>query len=170
MIKIEINPFAAFVPKNASVLIIGSFPGKEQTQNVKEINDEWFYGSKRNQFWSIVSSVYGVELKDTAAKKELFKKLGIAITDVLLKIKRLQNNNLDENLEIVEFNEKELATIISNPKIKKIYFTSKFVERHFKKLFPGITYSEALPSPSPRYARMTLAQKIEHYKNKLPEK
>jgi hypothetical protein len=42
------------------------------------------------------------------------------------------------------------------------------VENAFKKLFPEVAIGESLPSPSPRYARMSLQQKIDYYKLKLP--
>ena len=64
---------------------------------------------------------------------------------------------MDSNLEVIEFNDKAIKTILQNPNIKSIFFTSKFVEKEFMKLFPEMKIGECLPSPSPRYARMSLA-------------
>lgn len=168
MNEIETHPFEPFVPQNATTLILGSFPGREQTQSQPDEN-QWFYGAKRNQFWKIISSVYDVQLSSKNDKQRLFEKHGIGITDIFLKIRRKDNSNLDSNLEIVEDNNKLIAEIIKNPKIKSIFFTSKFVETTFLKSFPEVAIAEYLPSPSPRYARMTMEEKIRHYKSKLPQ-
>ena len=168
MNEIETHPFEPFIPKKATVLIIGSFPGREQTQGAIGA-DQWVYGAKRNQFWKIISAVYDAELNSKKEKQDLFTKYGIGVTDILLKVRRKNNNNLDDNLEIVAYNDKEIREILYNSKIKKIYFTSRFVGKHFSKLFPTFKNYDFLPSPSPRYARMSLAEKIEIYKIKLPK-
>jgi hypothetical protein len=51
----------------------------------------------------------------------------------------------------------------------KVLFTSRFVEKEFKKLFPGYKDTDILPSPSPRYFKLTVADKAKIYKAKLPE-
>lgn len=168
MSAIETHPFSPYIPDNATTLIIGSFPGREQTQNAPDIN-QWFYGAKRNQFWTILSEVYNTNLSHKKDKQELFNRVGIAITDIIFKVRRKSNNNLDDNLEIIEYNDKAIKLILQNPQIKSIFFTSKFVEKHFNKLFPETKIGECLPSPSPRYARMSKAEKIEYYKTKLPK-
>ena len=167
MDEIETHPFKAFVPENATVLIVGSFPGRDITHR-KLSDDEWFYGTKRNQFWKIISGVYNEELLTKAGKQELFEKHGIGIVDIFLRIKRKGNNNTDSNLEIVEYNDTAIEKILENKNIERIFFTSQFVGKSFLKRFPGVKTGESLPSPSPRYARMSLPEKIEYYKLKLP--
>ncbi|MGN6531438.1 MAG: uracil-DNA glycosylase family protein [Ginsengibacter sp.] len=168
MEEIETHPYKAFIPKNVTAIIIGSFPGREVTHKVLT-GDEWFYGAKRNQFWKIISGVYQTELITKAQKQDLFNKHGIGIVDIFLKIKRKENNNMDSNLEVIEFNDHAIKEILKNPNIKSIFFTSKFVEKAFLKLFPEIQIGQSLPSPSPRFARMSLAEKINYYKIKLPK-
>ena len=165
--EIETHPYKAFIPENVTVLIVGSFPGREVTHKILT-EDEWFYGSKRNQFWKIISGVYETELNTKAQKQNLFAKHGIGIVDIFLRIKRKGDNNMDSNLEVIEYNDKAIKEILQNPKIKTIFFTSKFVEKTFLKLFPQIKIGECLPSPSPRFARMNLLEKINYYKRKLP--
>lgn len=164
----ETHPFEPFVPQNATTLILGSFPGREQTQNQPD-EDQWFYGAKRNQFWKIISSVYDVQLSSKDDKQKLFEKHGIGITDIFLEVRRKDNSNSDSNLEIIKYNNEIIGEIIKNPKIKSIFFTSKFVESNFCKLFPTVKIGESLPSPSPIYRRMTMEEKISHYKSKLPQ-
>lgn len=168
MIEIEINPFPPFIPAIAKVLIIGSFPGREQTQGTIDA-EQWFYGAKRNQFWKILSEVYQTELTSKAAKQNLFNKNGIGITDILLKIRRRNNSNLDNNLEIIEYNDKAICQILSQSTFSTILFTSKFVGKHFIRLFPEIKNIDFLPSPSPRYAQMKMSEKVHFYKQKLPQ-
>ncbi|MEO8721886.1 MAG: uracil-DNA glycosylase family protein [Ginsengibacter sp.] len=168
MEEIETHPFKAFIPENVAVIIVGSFPGREVTHKILS-EDEWFYGSKRNQFWKIISGVYGVNLQKRSDKQALFIKHGIGMVDLFLKIKRREDNNTDSNLEIVALNDKEIKKVLQNQNIHSIFFTSKFVEKSFMKIFPGTQIGECLPSPSPRYARMSLQDKINYYKTKLPE-
>jgi hypoxanthine-DNA glycosylase len=166
MKEIQTHPHKMFVPLNSTILILGTFPGKSNVQ--VEGKDEWFYSSKRNQFWSIIRSVYKEELKTTTEKKALFKRKGIAIGDIFLKIKRKENNNSDTSIEVIEYNDKEIEKALKENTFRSIYTTSQFVEKEFKKLFPDWKNTEALPSPSPRHARMTLEEKIAYYKKKLP--
>lgn len=167
MSEIEVHPHKLFVPDNATVLILGTFPGKNNIS--VEGLDEWFYATKRNQFWNIIQEVYNKSLTTTKEKKQLFSEKGIAIGDIFLKIKRTENNNSDSSLEVVEYNDKALKKIIESNNFKAIYCTSQFVEKEFKKLFPNMKIVESLPSPSPRAARMSLPEKIASYKMKLPE-
>lgn len=167
MQEIEIHPHKLFVPDGASVLILGTFPGKNNVHI--DVQDEWFYSSKRNQFWTILSGVYGEELKTNSNKKDLFTRKGIAIGDIFLKIRRKENNNSDTSLEVIEYNDKEIENALQERTFQAVYTTSLFVEKEFKKLFPNIKNIEALPSPSPRYARMNLEEKIAYYKMKLPK-
>lgn len=168
MEEIETHPFKAFIPENVTVIIIGSFPGREVTHKILS-EDEWFYGTKRNQLWKIISAVYETELVTKKQKQNLFRKHGIGMVDLFLKIKRRGDNNMDSNLIPVEFNEAVIKESLQNENLRSLFFTSKFVEKTFLKLFPEITIGECLPSPSPRYATMSLQEKIQYYKEKLPK-
>ena len=164
---IETHPFQPFTPKGIKYLIIGSFPGKGQTEKIISETD-WFYGAKRNTFWKIMEEVYETELKTTSAKQKLFTSLKMGIADIILKAVRTANTNSDDNLHVIEYNDKAIKEILADNKIETIFFTSQFVYKIFKRLFPGATNTIALPSPSPRYARMSLKEKIRVYKKLLP--
>ena len=146
---------------------MGAFPGKGQT-DLQLSEEHWFYGAKRNLFWKIIEQVYETPLQDTTSKQNLFIKAKIGIADIILKAVRTENKNSDTNLKIVELNYQAVKAILSSNHIKTIFFTSKFVEKLFRKLFPDVNNTIVLPSPSPRYARMNLQQKINIYKNYLP--
>jgi hypoxanthine-DNA glycosylase len=164
---VETHPFEAFIPKNIKCLIVGSFPGKEQTQC--EIDEtHWFYGAPRNQLWKILEIVYKRELKNRRQKQQLFEEAGIGMTDVIKSCVRTKGTNLDENLDIKEYNIDVIERILKQHQ-PKVLFTSRFVEKEFKKLFPGYKNSDILPSPSPRYFKLTIEDKAKVYKEKLPE-
>lgn len=171
----EIHPFGVYYPPNAKYLILGSFVGKEAVKGTTDTDDsyDWFYGTKRNQFWTILEGVYGIELKDKHGKQQLFTRLGIAIADIINECVRKDNNNLDSNLTEKKYN-KDIFKRVDASRLEKIFFTSKFVEREFKKHFkeimichPSVILS-VLPSPSPRYARISRDQKTQKYKKLLP--
>ena len=161
---IETHPFGNFVPKKAKYLILGSFTGRQSY--------DWFYGTKVNQFWPIFEGVYGIPLKTKADKQHLFARLGIAMADIIYQCERAQGTNKDNNLINIVYNTRGIEEILAKNKIAKIFFSSRFVEGQFKKVFKGIklggTELITLPSPSPRYAAMKLADKIRKYRELLP--
>lgn len=165
--EIEIHPHDPFVPTGAEYLIIGSFPGKGQTESITDA--DWFYGAKRNTFWKILEQVYYIPLADKKAKQELFIKTRMGIADIILKAVRTENTNSDTNLTVVEYNDRAIKEILDFHIMKTIFFTSQFVQKIFAKFFPGVTNTVALPSPSPRFARMSLQEKVEVYKKLLPK-
>jgi G:T/U mismatch-specific DNA glycosylase len=116
-----------------------------------------------------MEEVYQTGLSTTSAKQKLFTSLKMGIADIILKAVRKQNTNSDDNLQVIEYNDKAIAKILKANKIETIFFTSQFVYKIFKKLFPDFTNMAVLPSPSPRYARMSLKEKIEVYKKLLPK-
>ncbi len=142
---IETNPFPYFLPPGADKLIIGSFP----CYNGSNYGD-WFYsGSGKNHFWKLLSDVFFMQAETQQQKIALCKKNKIALTDIGYKIRRLKGNCSDANLEIIKFNTVGIDNCLSKG-IKKIFFTSRFVEKHFLKNYPASTIpTYVLISPSP---------------------
>lgn len=174
---VETHAFGDFVPPNTRYLILGSFTGRQAVKGTTVTDDgyDWFYGTKRNQFWSILEGVYGIELRNKHSKQELFTKLGIAMADIIYQCERKEGNNLDSNLVNIVYNLEAIAEILENYQIEKILFSSRFVEGRFKKVFKDIINRHqsinlvTLPSPSPRYAQLSKEQKIQRYKELLPK-
>lgn len=167
---IETHPFDSFVPPNTKYLLLGSFTGR-----INDDSYDWFYGTKRNQFWPILREVYGVKLDTKTEKQDLFKRLEMAITDIILFCERKASSNLDMNLTNIVYNTKAIEEILKKCRIKRIFFSSRFVETRFKRIFnkliqafPAIELI-TLPSPSPRYAAMSKDEKIKKYKQLLPK-
>jgi hypoxanthine-DNA glycosylase len=164
---IEKHPFAPFIPKDCKILVIGSFPGKESTQEKRP--DDWFYGASRNQFWKLLENVYGKELKTKNDKQQLFERAKIGITDIIESCERSENSNSDLNLINKVYNAK-LFEIIEANSIDKILFTSKGVNKEFREHFivPENIDLITLPSPSPIYRRMSFEEKAKNYKRYFP--
>ena len=167
---VEAHPFGNFVPDNCQYLFLGTFTGK-----ITDPSYDWFFGTKRNQFWPMLESVFLVELKTKDNKQELFSKLHMAITDIIFECERSENTNADNNLINIVYNTNTIVNIIKKNKINAIFFSSRMAEKLFKKNFkelilkyPGINLV-TLPSPSPRYAAMTKFEKIKRYKELLPK-
>ena len=166
---IETHPFRAYIPKNSRYLILGSFPGRRETRT-----EEWYYGTKRGQFWDVVRKVYGKKLENLSEKQKLFSHLNIAVSDVLFKIQRINKNNSDQNLKVIEYNTKTVERILVHNNIEKIFFSSRNVEKIFKSKFKHLTDGKkieliTLPSSSPRYARLNLNEKVMLFKKLLPK-
>ena len=142
---IETHPFGHFTPPQPKLLILGSFPCLN-----KGNYGEWFYcGSGKSLFWQLLSDVFQHDLNDNESKKNLFRQQGIAYTDIALKIRRKKDNCSDANLDIIEYN-RDVVESILNQGIERIFFTSRFVEKHFIKNFPDNKIpTTVLLSPSP---------------------
>lgn len=167
---IETHPFQSFIPKDIKYLLLGSFASK---QLIRDKGYDWFYGTKRNQLWPIISKVYELSLESKEDRKKLFTSLGIGIADIIYQCERSNDNSSDNNLINIVYNS-QLNDIVSTNNINTIFFTSRFVENLYKKAFKNLVteFPEinlvTLPSPSPRYALLTMEQKVQRYKELLP--
>lgn len=160
------HPFEPFVPLKIKYLVLGTFPGKEMTASNQE---HWYYGAPRNQFWKIIYGVYKKEVKTKKQKIELFTSLGIGFTDIYSEIKRERNSNLDDKIIREKGNSSILVKLVEEGRLKNIFFTSRKVEREFKKEYQTLNIGVYIPSPSPRNARISVSEKIRVYKSILPE-
>jgi hypoxanthine-DNA glycosylase len=173
---IETHPFGSFVPPRAKYLLLGSFTGRQAVRGEAAFDEsyDWFYGTRRNQFWPILEAVYQTELKDKASKQALLAHIRMAMADIILECERKAGNNLDANLVPITYNIDAIEAIFAQNLIERIYFSSRFVEKLFRQVFKQTTplYPHleliTLPSPSPRYAVLSLQQKITRYKELLP--
>ena len=173
-VTIETHPFGAFAPESgARYLILGSFSAKEAAAGT-ESGYDWFYAVKRNQFWPILEAVYGGDLGLKQSKVQLFETLHIAIADIIYQCERTSHSSLDSVLTNIVYATAAIATILDHHPIGTIFFTSRFTETRFRREFKDVIGRHpsielvTLPSPSPRYARMSMSQKVERYRELLP--
>lgn len=104
---IERHPLEPFLPPNARLLMLGSFPPPKRRWSM-----DFFYPNFSNQMWSIFGLVF-YDDADRLINKEthtfrqsdiqaLLTERGIAIFDTAFAVRRPSNNASDKDLEIVE--------------------------------------------------------------------
>lgn len=101
---IETHPFGNFVPSNAQVLVLGSFPTHSKNWRFNS-----FYPGRANFFWRMLSEIYRhkfIHISGTEAAKErlaLCEKKGIAISDTIYSCRRIvATSSKDSDLEMIE--------------------------------------------------------------------
>lgn len=105
--RIENHPLKPFVPENARLLMLGSFPPQKKRWCV-----DFYYPNFTNDMWRIFGLLYFNSkdaLIDVEAKRfnldliiPLLNDKGIAIYDTATRIRRLKDNASDKYLEVVE--------------------------------------------------------------------
>lgn len=104
---IETHPLPPFVPANAKLLMLGSFPPPRSRWKM-----DFYYPNFQNDMWRLFGLVffqdkdYFVEAGGKAFKEVLLRAFlaqrGIAISDAAYRVTRLQGNASDKFLQIVE--------------------------------------------------------------------
>ena len=114
--QIERHPLRPFMPENAQLLMLGSFPPPKERWCM-----DFFYPNPQNDMWRIIGQIFfgdkthfegqRDDVQCTKAGKKVFNReeiisfceaKGIAIFDTAQAAIRLQGNAADEHLEIVE--------------------------------------------------------------------
>lgn len=104
---IESHPFQPYLPKDAKVLIMGTFPPKSNRWAM-----DFYYPNRINDFWRIMGLIFfhnENRFYDPVAKsfllddiKTFLEERGIALSDTGAKVRRHRDNASDKYLEIVE--------------------------------------------------------------------
>ena len=138
--------FDPIVDPKTTILILGTMPSDKSLALAE------YYGNPRNRFWKIIATITNNELPLTYSdKKELLKKTGIGVWDVVHKASR--KGSLDSAIENEEPNDLD-SFIATHKNIKVIGFNGAKSEALFNKYFdrkPGIRYV-SLSSSSPANA------------------
>lgn len=106
MIEIETHPLKPFLPSNAKLLMLGSFPPPKSRWKMA-----FYYPNYQNDMWRIFGLIffkdknYFLDLvnKNFQEQKirEFLTEIGVGIFDTAFQVKRLQGNASDKFLEIV---------------------------------------------------------------------
>ena len=106
-IPIEHHPLDPFLPKNARLLMLGSFPPQQKRWCMN-----FFYPNRTNMMWEIFGEVFFgdsqrlVDVKNKTFRlvdiQVLLNEKGIAIFDTATAVRRLSGNASDKDLQIVE--------------------------------------------------------------------
>lgn len=105
--EIETHPFEPWLPANAKLLMLGTFPPAPKRWAM-----EWYYPNFTNDMWRIFGLIFfgdKLHFVDEANKtyrlnelKQFLKKKGVALFDTALRIRRTTGTASDKDLEIVE--------------------------------------------------------------------
>jgi hypoxanthine-DNA glycosylase len=155
--------FAPVARRDATVLILGSLPGR------KSLELQQYYAHPQNAFWKVISSLFGVasSLPYTRRLKVLTSNK-IALWDVLAAAER--PGSLDSSIVPHSAVPNDFAAFFrAHPRIRRVYFNGQKAEGIFRRrVLPalgqefGIVY-ECLPSTSPAHAGMTFAKKLDRW-------
>ena len=104
---VEIHPFEPWLPGNAKLLMLGTFPPSEKRWCMP-----WYYPNFQNDMWRIFGVIYfgdklhfvDVENKTYRldAIKDFLKEKGVAIYDTAQQVIRTKNTASDKDLQIVQ--------------------------------------------------------------------
>lgn len=107
ILPVETHPFEPFLPADAKVLFLGTFPPPEKRWSMR-----FYYPNRNNDFWRIIGLIFlgdSEALVDRANKtyhldkiKKLLVEKGIALNDTGYAVRRLKGNASDKFLEIIE--------------------------------------------------------------------
>ncbi len=104
---VETHPFAPFLPPNARLLMLGTFPPSPRRWCM-----DWYYPNYTNDMWRIVGQCFFADkmhFVDEAHKtyrlaelKTFLSETGIAIYDTCRRVRRTTGTASDKDLEVVE--------------------------------------------------------------------
>lgn len=107
LLNIEEHPLEPFLPANAVLLMLGSFPPQKKRWSM-----DFFYPNLQNDMWRIVGPIFFQDKEHFLnPEKKVFDKdriieflndKGIALYDTASAIRRLQDNASDKFLEVIE--------------------------------------------------------------------
>lgn len=107
MNDIEIHPFEPFLPKEARLLMLGTFPPAPKRWCMP-----WYYPNFTNDMWRIIGLIFFndrehfVDREHKTYRQEALQKFlgekGIALYDTCTRIRRTKGTASDKDLEVVE--------------------------------------------------------------------
>ena len=105
--EIELHPLSPFLPANARLLMLGSFPPQRKRWCM-----EFYYPNWGNDMWRIIGLLFFADRNHFADnERKQFRKeaivgflreVGIALFDAASAVRRLQDNASDKYLEVVQ--------------------------------------------------------------------
>ena len=189
---IEEHPLKPFLPKNAKMLFLGSFPPPKTRWSM-----DWFYPNWINDFWRIQGLIHfddknffeikGEKRFDKERIMSFCEEKGMAFFDTARKVCRLKDNADDNFLDILEPTD-VFALLHQMPSCSVVvttggkaseeicaYFNSKGIDVKVPKVGENVSINSDLwtgvwwrmPSSSRAYP-MKLEKKAEYYKRLFP--
>lgn len=159
----HIQSFPPVENPGATILILGSMPGKES------LRTRQYYAHPRNAFWTIMGDLFGAAPDlPYEARIQMLKSAGIALWDVLASCTR--HTSMDADIEAGSICVNDFVSFFGrHPGITQVFFNGTMAESVFCKhvqplLEPRLPDCRRLPSTSPAHASMRYEQKLGAWK------
>ena len=153
----RLHSFPPVADEQATILILGSMPGKES------LKQQQYYAHPQNAFWKIMGDLVGAHpALPYPQRLSALTAAHIALWDVLKTCER--QGSLDSNIQNETAN--DFATFFKNhPHITHVFFNGAKAEQGFKRFVLGKQKSPPLefarlPSTSPAHAGMRYEEKL----------
>jgi len=153
----RLRGLAPVVASHTSLLLLGSFPSEASLAAAQ------YYAHPRNQFWTILSMLWGVDLRALTYARRLgeVRRRGLGIWDVYASCRR--EGSLDSAIEDAVPN--DLAALVARlPRLSAIAHNGSESARTMaltRTLAPSVV---RLPSSSPANASLSLARKAQAWR------
>lgn len=161
-----IQSFAPIAHANATLLILGSMPGKASLRAGE------YYAHPRNYFWRMMGALVLLEPESPYAQRVHALKLArIAVWDVLHSCAR--QGSLDANIDKDSQIPNDFqAFFASHANITHVFFNGSAAEQiYLRNVLPGLNVQQIeylrLPSTSPANASIPFERKLEAWKSIL---
>jgi hypoxanthine-DNA glycosylase len=156
--------FPPVADADATMLILGSMPGKES------LKQQQYYAHPQNAFWKVMGELVCAR-PDLPYPQRLraLTDAHVALWDVLKTCKR--QGSLDSDIQNETANDFALF-FNSHPHITHVFFNGAKAEQSFNKFviekqkLPPLTF-QRLPSTSPAHAGMRYTQKLKEWKEAM---
>lgn len=157
----HIRSFPPVANEHATMLILGSMPGKES------LKQQQYYAHPSNAFWRIMGELVGASPSLPYQERlDVLRSSRIALWDVLASCVR--ESSLDSHIRNESAN--DFASFFAHhPHIKQVFFNGSKAEQCFRKFvlekqaLPPLEF-QRLPSTSPAHAGMRYADKLQAWR------
>ncbi|MGL4188001.1 MAG: DNA-deoxyinosine glycosylase [Sphaerotilus sulfidivorans] len=152
----EALPLAGFGPvvgPRTRLMVLGSFPG------VASLAQQQYYAHPRNQFWPILSALWGLDLRALAYpdRLEVLRERGLGLWDVYARVRR--EGSLDSAIEAAELNDLAGLRRIA-PGLEAVAHNGAESARTMRRLQALGFAVHRLPSTSPANAGWSFERKL----------
>ena len=149
-------PLAGFGPvvgPRTRLMVLGSFPG------VASLAQQQYYAHPRNQFWPILSALWGLDLRALPypARLEVLRERGLGLWDVYARVRR--EGSLDSAIEAAELNDLAGLRRIA-PGLEAVAHNGAESARTMRRLQVLGFAVHRLPSSSPANAGWSFERKL----------
>jgi hypoxanthine-DNA glycosylase len=155
-----LSGLAPVVADDTRLLVLGSFPSAASLAAAQ------YYAHPRNQFWTILSTLWGIDLRafPYAERLEQVRRRGLGIWDVYATCRR--EGSLDSAIEDAAAN--DLAGLVAGlPALRAIAHNGGESARAMKWTRSLVGEVARLPSSSPANASWSLARKVQAWREVL---